>query len=392
LSRRGVAPLRWAVATLSFLSGFGCTPTVFDPPVNSSTIEPKHRTVYSINWRAQIQSDFVEEPPIGLTQARYEPYETVSPLVVPLPSGTEIVGGGSSGALVAVDTRGKKRWEVIRPGGLHSGLFAQDGRIYFGCADGTITAVDAETGRQVWTYNTGEEPGTTPVIAGGLVLVATHELTLFALDVGTGEWRWQYHREQPSDFTIRGVSKPLVMNDRIVIGFADGAVVSLRLADGTVLWQVGASRHEPYRDIDSEPQTDGQRVFATSYREGLLAIGAEKGEVLWQKPFPQVNHLTLSRDTLYATAVGKVAAFSPADGTELWNKGTGWRTATGISVWKGLVMVPTDGPLFFLDGRTGRPLGDAFNPGRGISAVPTIYERDMYVMSNAGWLYAMSLR
>jgi outer membrane protein assembly factor BamB len=294
--------------------------------------------------------------------------------------------------MIAVDVRGKRRWDILRPGGLYSGLFAHEGNIYFGCADGTITAIDAESGRQLWTYNTGEEPGTTPVIAGGLVLVSTHEQTLFALDATTGVWRWQYHREQSNEFTIRGVSTPLVVNDRIYIGFADGAVVSLRLADGSVLWQTGASRQEPYRDAESAPQTDGQRIFASSYRDGLLALSPDKGDVLWQKAFPEVNHIAFSHGTLYATAVGKVAAFSPSDGAELWSKGTSFRTATGIEVWKGLVMVPTDGPLFFLDGRTGRPLGDAFNPGRGISAVPTIFGRDMYLMSNAGWLYGMSLR
>jgi outer membrane protein assembly factor BamB len=374
------------------LGGLGCAPVALEPPVNASHVETPRRTIYSLDWRAQVQRDSEEEPPLKLLQARYEPLETVAPLVVPLPSGIEIVAGSSSGALIAVDTRGKKRWDVLRPAGLHSGLAAQEGKIYFGCSDGTISAVDAETGKQLWTYNTGEEPGTTPVIAAGLVLVATHEQTLFALDVATGQWRWQYHRNSAGEFTIRGVSTPLVVNDRLFVGFADGAVVGLRVSDGTVLWQTGSNRQEPYLDVESQPQTDGQHIFATSYRDGLMALSPDKGEVLWQKAFPAVNHLTFSHETLYATAVGKVAAFSPTDGTELWSKGTSWRTATGIQVWKGLVMVPTDGPLFFLDGRTGRPLGEAFNPGRGISAVPTIFGRDMYVMSNAGWLYAMSLR
>jgi outer membrane protein assembly factor BamB len=388
--RTAARPLS-AILFLS-LAGQGCAPTAMEPPVNASQIEPRRRTVYSLDWRAQVQRDSVEEPPLKVLQSRYEPLETVAPLVVALPSGIEIVAGSSSGAMIAVDTRGKKRWDILRPGGLHSGLAAREGKIYFGCADGTVTAIDAENGHELWTYNTSEEPGTAPVFAGGLVLVSTHEQTLFALDVNTGQWRWQYHRDQSSEFTIRGVSTPLVVNDRIYTGFADGTVMCLRLSDGTVLWQTGSSRREPYLDAESAPQTDGQRIFATSYRDGLIALSPEKGEVLWQKTFPQVNHLTFSHGTLYATAVGKVAAFAPTDGTQLWSKGTEFRTATGVEVWKGLLMVPTDGPLFFLDGRTGRPLGDSFNPGRGISAVPTIFGRDMYVMSNAGWLYAMSLR
>jgi outer membrane protein assembly factor BamB len=372
--------------------GQGCAPTPLELPVNQSNLHPDRRSVYQIDWRAEIRSDLVSEPPLGLEILRYDPIETVTPLVVPIGEGIEVVAGASSGELLAFDARGKRRWAVQRPGALRSGLATFQGRVYFGSADGTIAAVDAETGQQLWSYDTGEEPGTTPVMIGGLVMVATHQQTLFALDAASGQWRWQYHRDQPREFTIRGVSKPLVVNDRIVVGFADGSVVCLKAVDGAVAWQVESRRDESYIDSDSAPQTDGQRIFATSYRDGLLALSLEKGEVVWQHAFPQVNHLAYNRGTLFATAVGRVAAFSSTDGTELWAKGTSFRTASGIEIWKGLLMVPTEGPLFFLDGRTGRPLGDSFNPGRGISAVPTIHGRSMYVMSNAGWLYAMSLR
>jgi outer membrane protein assembly factor BamB len=379
-------------ALLAVFTGLGCAPTPMMAPINQSHPQPDRRTVYTIDWRAEVRSDTENQPPIGIEAMRYDPVETVTPLVVPIAQGLEVVAGASSGELLAVDTRGKTRWVAHRPGALRSGLATMQGRIYFGSADGTVAAVDAETGQPLWSYNTGEEPGTTPVMVGGLVLVATHEQTLFALDAASGAWRWQYHRDQPREFTIRGVSRPLVVNDQVFVGFADGSIVCLRAFDGAVVWQIEARRELSYQDSDSAPQTDGQRIFATSYRDGLLALSMDKGEVVWQHPFAQVNHLAYNRGTLFATAVGKVAAFSSTDGAELWSKGTSFRTASGIEVWKGLLMVPTEGPLFFLDGRTGRPLGDSFNPGRGISAVPGIYGRSMYIMSNAGWLYAMSLK
>jgi outer membrane protein assembly factor BamB len=387
-----VAVVGRVAAAVVILGVVACAPRPFEAPVNESRIPQDRRTIYSLDWRAQVSSDWVEGPPVRLEQLTYEPLETVTPLVLPTGTGTEIVAGSNTGSLIAFDARGKKRWAVQRPGPLRSGLAGLEGRIYFGSADGTIAAVNAETGQQLWSYDTGEEPGTTPVISGGLILVSTHEQTLFALDAATGQWRWQYHRDQPKDFTIRGVSTPLVINDRLFVGFADGAVVCLRLADGALLWQVESHREHTYLDSDSAPQTDGQRIFATSYREGVLALSPDKGNVLWQKAFPQVNHLAFSRGTLYATAVGRVGAFAPSDGTQLWARGTGNLTATALEAWKGLLMVPTDGPLFFLDGRAGRTLGDSFNPGRGISAAPAIYGRSMYVMSNAGWLYAMTLR
>ena len=310
-------------------------------------------------------------------------------MVVKLKQGNEILAGGSNGRLYAFSLNGKLRWHFEVLGQLRVQPGSADGRIFVGSSNGGLYALDAENGKLLWRYDTGEELGSVPVVVGGTVLVASHLDTLFAIDTATGKWLWQYRRNQTKEFTIRGVATPVIAGGLIVDGFADGAVVALKADNGALVWQHIPGGDDAFPDANASPQTDGQRVFVSSYQDGILALSLQKGEILWRHAFPSATGLLLDHN-LYATGVGKVAAFSPFDGTKLWEKGIGKLSPTGLSALPGLLMVPTDGPIYFLDGSTGRLAGQTFNPGRGVSAAPGIYGNEIYVLSNAGWLYAMS--
>jgi hypothetical protein len=54
------------------------------------------------------------------------------------------------------------------------------------------------------------------------------------------------------------------------------------------------------------------------------------------------------------------------------------------------LIVPTTAALIFLNRRDGRPRR-TFNPGRGISAPPTFRAGELYIVSNYGYVYALSL-
>jgi outer membrane protein assembly factor BamB len=77
---------------------------------------------------------------------------------------------------------------------------------------------------------------TSPVVAGGVLLVATTDAhTVHALDAARGESLWNH--------TVGGRvdSPPTVHQGRAVFGSADGFVYSLRLADGAPAWRFRAA-------------------------------------------------------------------------------------------------------------------------------------------------------
>ena len=51
-----------------------------------------------------------------------------------------------------------------------------------GDTDGVLHAVDAGTGELLWQFETGAQISATPVLAGGLVYVASEDGTLYVLE------------------------------------------------------------------------------------------------------------------------------------------------------------------------------------------------------------------
>src|SRR5438045_9251249 len=91
-----------------------------------------------------------------------------------------------------------------------------------------------------------------------MLLVASQSETLFAIDRATGKWKWQYRRDAPPGFTVRGTSTPVVQGGVVYMGFADGYLVALKLSDGAPKWQRNLSTCGglPFLDADATPIVD----------------------------------------------------------------------------------------------------------------------------------------
>src|SRR6185436_11239810 len=145
---------------------------------------------------------------------------------------------------------------------------------------------------------------------------------LFVVDRKTGKWKWQYRRDAPPGFTVRGTSTPVVKDDVVYMGFADGFLVALALADGTQKWErnLSTSGGLQFLDADATPVIDDQgNLFAASYKDGVYALKAENGDLEWNTVRPGTNSLVRSGDVLLLGGDGKIAAMHAQTGRELWS-------------------------------------------------------------------------
>ena len=77
-------------------------------------------------------------------------------------------------------------------------------RIYFGSsADHQVHCLDAQTGRELWTFFTEGPVRLAPTVHEGLVLAGSDDGCVYALDADTGELKWK-KRIAPSDRRIPG--------------------------------------------------------------------------------------------------------------------------------------------------------------------------------------------
>jgi outer membrane protein assembly factor BamB len=81
-----------------------------------------------------------------------------------------------------------------------------------------VHAIDAVTGKAVWTFATRSRVDSSPVIAAGRAYVGSSDGRLYALDVATGQKQWEFDAGSPL------TASPGIASGRLVIGTVDGVL------------------------------------------------------------------------------------------------------------------------------------------------------------------------
>ena len=110
----------------------------------------------------------------------------------PVIAGDLVLVGGFDTKLHAVDINtGEQRWEFEAENWVWSSPVIEDDRLYFGDFDGNVYAVSLSDGSEVWSSNLTDSPIVgSPALAGGVLVVAGQDGTIFGLDPATQAERW----------------------------------------------------------------------------------------------------------------------------------------------------------------------------------------------------------
>src|SRR5690554_6459713 len=112
-------------------------------------------------------------------------------------------------------------------------LYVGDGRIYIHTPfPNKVFALDVEDGRMIWTYEPDQDPLVIPVMccdtvnrgpayADGRLFLNQADGTVIALDAETGELLWSAKNADPS-IGESGTMSPLVVNDKVIVGISGG--------------------------------------------------------------------------------------------------------------------------------------------------------------------------
>ena len=70
-----------------------------------------------------------------------------------------------------------------------------DGTVYIGALDGILYAINAETGKKRWTYQTNSSIKASPAIYDGVAYFGDSDGVFHAVDINTHEMKWQFQTE-----------------------------------------------------------------------------------------------------------------------------------------------------------------------------------------------------
>ncbi len=207
----------------------------------------------------------------------------------PAINGATIYVASANGEVAAVNrTSGDTVWEMDVETALSGGVGVYEDALFLGSSDGYVLKLDASSGEQQWATPLRAEILSPPQGNGEVVVAQTYDGKLHALDFKSGAVLWTYDSNVPV-LTVRGTSTPILHNNQVYAGFANGRVLAFDARTGAIAWEVrvaisqGRSEIERIVDIDGSMELMGNELYAASYQGSVVAIDVANGRKLWQQ-------------------------------------------------------------------------------------------------------------
>src|SRR5262245_10364007 len=168
--------------------------------------------------------------------------------------------GPSTGALVAFDAEtGRELWR-FQTGAVESSPLLLDGVLYFGTFDHKLYALDAKTHKVRWSFSTGDAVKGGPAYWNGTIFTGSYDGKVYAVDARTGKQQWSSSGRGGILGSGNFYATPAVAYGRVFIGNTDGRVYAYGAKTGHLLW---AKKTGGY--VYSSAAVADRTVFVGSY-------------------------------------------------------------------------------------------------------------------------------
>lgn len=225
----------------------------------------------------------------------------------PVMDGSTIYAASADGEVKAIDrTKGKTLWKTDLDTSLSGGVGVSEDALLLGSSDGSVLKIAASSGELLWSTRLQGEVLAPPQGNGRVVVAQTYDGRLQGLDFESGEKLWAYDSNVPV-LTIRGTSTPILNNNTVYAGFANGRVLAFNAETGAIQWEVrvaisqGRSEIERIVDVDGTMALIGSELYAASYQGRVVAIDASSGRKVWQKDVSSFSGVSQGFGNVYVT-------------------------------------------------------------------------------------------
>jgi len=310
---------------------------------------------------------------------------------------------------------------------------ARDGNFVMASDDGTVLALEAASGREIWRAQVGAPiaagvgtdgrftavvtrsndvitleqdrvvwkarlPGrvlTAPLLAGERVFVMGVDRVVHAFDALDGKKLWALQR-QGDALTLGQGGVVAAFRDTLVVGQGP-RMTGVDPNRGTVRWEAavanprGTNEVERLADLVGPAARVGNSLCARAFQATVGCVDAARGTLLW------------SRNATGSQAVGAddtvVVAGDGADRVTAWRQSSGdmawtsekfqFRGLSGMLVaGRAVVFGDAQGQVHFLDRQDGQPLLRLPTDGSRVVGAPVLSGTTMLVVTRSGGLFA----
>ena len=171
----------------------------------------------------------------------------------PVVAGNRVLIGSYDGSLYALDAAtGKQVWKVETENYVHATPAIWNGVAYFGGCDEIFHGVRISDGVEVVRLSTGAYTAASAAIAGGVAYYGTFANDVVAVDIAAKKVKWRF--EDP-DRQFPFYSSAAISNGLVILGGRDKMVRAIDLATGKQRWSFATRAR-----VESSPAIAGDRV------------------------------------------------------------------------------------------------------------------------------------
>lgn len=236
------------------------------------------------------------------------------------------------------------QWKTYVGGETYASPVVANGLVYVATKAGSLVALALADGEEQWRMQVGEYVArTTPAFDDGTLFVAAG-YTLLAIDAATGQQRWSV----PLRFA--GSCSPVAAEGRVYVATQEGHVSAFETERGDEVWH--------YRNdnlLFASPALDAGVIVIGDEAGMVTAISASTGREMWQKPAGGDIFATpaIAAGVVFvATNEPSLLAFDLKSGRELWQRGVGGQSSPAID--NGTIFLGGDDQaLRAIDAKTG---------------------------------------
>ena len=333
---------------------------------------------------------------VGVGDGQAQGFFKIKPVI----DGDLIYIASADGALVAINRHtGKKVWDVELDTALSGGVGLYEDTLLVGSSDGSVLKLSASDGSLVWSTRLSGEILAPPQANGKVVIAQTYDGKLQGLNFDTGEKIWVFDSNVPV-LTVRGTSTPILSNNAVYAGFANGRVAAFDANTGGISWEVrvaisqGRSEIERIVDVDGTMVLAGKELYAASYQGSLVAIDVASGRKLWQRDVSSFAGVSQGFGNVYVTDEdGTVFAYYRNGQGERWSQtALGYRELSRPTPVSSYVAVADyQGYVHFISQIDGEIVGRVKADGDGARADMLSDGNLLYIYGNSGDLIAYQI-
>jgi outer membrane protein assembly factor BamB len=310
-----------------------------------------------------------------------------------------VFAAAADGSVTRIDAAsGRSLWRINAGMPLTAGVGSDGATVAVAAEKGVLLAFDGD-GKLRWKAQASSEILSAPAVGQGLVVVRSVDNRIAAYDVESGTRRWVAQRTSPP-LTLRTAPGIVIDGATAFVALPGGRLAALALANGGARWEIavgdpkGTTELERIADLSGTPVVAGRDVCAVAYQGRVACFDAAAGTVRWAKELSSDVGVAVDERFVYAADErGAVTAFTRDTGSGAWrnDKLANRRLSTPVSIGRAVAIGDAQGYIHFLSREDGSLLARVGTDGSQVmAALPLVAGTNAIFQTQAGTIVALA--